>query len=42
MIYTAQNINELRTHIPQHVKIVAVSKTKSIAEIREAIGAGAE
>ncbi len=40
MVHIAQNINELRTHIPPHVKIVAVSKTKSVTEIREAIGAG--
>ncbi len=40
MSHTAQNISELRKHIPSHVKIIAVSKTKSIAEIREAIDAG--
>ena len=35
-----KNINELRSQIPSRVKIVAVSKTKSIAEIREAMSAG--
>jgi len=40
MNHIAQNIKELRLRIPQHVKIVAVSKTKTIAEIREAINAG--
>ena len=40
MNYIAQNINELRSHIPAHVKIVAISKTKSVAEIRAAMEAG--
>jgi pyridoxal phosphate enzyme (YggS family) len=40
MNHIAQNINELRLHIPSHVKIIAVSKTKTVPEIREAIKAG--
>ena len=36
----AQNINELRLHIPSHVKIIAVSKTKTVPKIREAMNAG--
>jgi len=39
MNHIAQNINELRLNIPPHVKIVAVSKTKPVSEIREAIRA---
>ena len=35
-----QNINELRSSIPSYVKIVAVSKTKTVPEIREAIQVG--
>ena len=35
-----ENINELRSQIPSRVKIVAVSKTKSVAEIRAAMSAG--
>ena len=40
MDYIVQNINDLRLHIPPGVKIVAVSKTKTVAEIRAAIEAG--
>jgi len=40
MDHIYQNISELRSHIPSHVKIVAVSKTKTVAEIREAMNAG--
>ncbi len=40
MNHIAQNINELRLHIPPHIKIVAVSKTKTVPEIREAMQAG--
>ena len=40
MNHIVQNINKLRAHIPSHVKIVAVSKTKTIPEIREAVEAG--
>ena len=40
MNHITQNINELRLHIPPHIKIVAVSKTKTVPEIREAIEAG--
>lgn len=36
----AQNINELRSYIPSHVKIIAVSKTKTVPKIREAMDAG--
>ena len=36
----AQNINELRSIIPSRVKIVAVSKTKTVPKIREAMDAG--
>jgi len=39
MSYIVQNINELRLKIPSHVKIVAVSKTKTVSEIQEAIEA---
>ena len=35
-----KNISELRSKIPTSVKIVAVSKTKTIPEIREAMTAG--
>ena len=40
MNHIIQNINDLRLQIPSCVKIVAVSKTKTIPEIREAIEAG--
>ncbi len=40
MSEVAQNIKELQTHIPPHVKIVAVSKTKTVEAIREAMQAG--
>jgi len=40
MSHIAQNINELRSRIPSDVKLVAVSKTKTITEIREAMDAG--
>ena len=40
MDHIVQNINELYSHIPRHVKIIAVSKTKTVPEIREAIKAG--
>ena len=36
----ANNINELRSNIPSNVKIIAVSKTKTIPEIRAAMDAG--
>ena len=35
-----QNINELRLHIPSHVKIIAVSKTKTVPKIRELMDTG--
>ena len=35
-----QNISALQAEIPSHVKVIAVSKTKSVAEISEAIRAG--
>jgi len=40
MNHIIQNINELRSKIPLHVKIIAVSKTKTIPEICEAMKAG--
>jgi len=40
MNHIVQNINELRSFIPPHVKIIAVSKTKTVSEIREAMQAG--
>jgi len=40
MNYIIQNINELRLQIPSHVKIIAVSKTKTVSEICEAMKAG--
>ena len=40
MNHITQNINKLRSQIPSHVKIVGVSKTRTIAEIQEAINAG--
>ena len=40
MSYISQNIIELRSVIPSHIKIVAISKTKTVAEIREAMSAG--
>ena len=36
----ARNINKLRSQIPSHVKIIAVSKTKTVPKIREAMDAG--
>jgi len=36
----AKNINELRSKIPSNVKIIAVSKTKPVPKIREAMDAG--
>ena len=40
MNHIAQKINELRSQVPSHVKIIAVSKTKTVAEIREAMESG--
>ena len=40
MSYIVQKISELRLHIPPRVKIIAISKTKTVPEIREAIKAG--
>jgi len=40
MNHIVQNINELRLHIPSHVKIVAVSKTKTVPEICEVMKMG--
>ena len=37
MNHIVQNINELRLQMPSHVKIVAVSKTKTVPEICEAV-----
>ena len=36
----AQNINQLRLEIPLCIKIIAVSKTKTVPQIREAFQAG--
>ena len=40
MNHICKNINELCSCIPSHVRIIAISKTKTIAEIRAAMGAG--
>ena len=40
MKHIVKNINELRSNVPAHVKIVAVSKTKTLSEIHEAMKAG--
>ena len=40
MNHIIQKINELVLQIPSHVTIVAISKTRTVPEIREAIGAG--
>ena len=40
MNYIFQNIIDLRSHIPANVEIIAISKTKTVAEIREAMKAG--
>ena len=40
MNHIVRNINELRSQIPLHIKIIAVSKTKTVPEIREAMKAG--
>ena len=40
MTRITQNINQLRLNIPSRVKIIAVSKTKTVPQIREALQAG--
>ena len=35
-----QNINDLRSNIPSNIKIIAVSKTKTVPKIRDAMDAG--
>ncbi|MDR2039246.1 MAG: YggS family pyridoxal phosphate-dependent enzyme [Bacteroidales bacterium] len=40
MEHISENIHQLRSIIPPNVQLIAVSKTKSIEEIREAIQAG--
>jgi len=40
MKHIIQNINELRSVIPASVKIIAISKTRTISEIRAAMEAG--
>ena len=40
MNHITQNINDLRLHIPSRVKIIAISKTKTVPEICEAIEGG--
>lgn len=39
-MHITQNIHELQALIPSHVKMIAVSKTKTVAEICQAISAG--
>jgi pyridoxal phosphate enzyme (YggS family) len=38
--YISGNLSKLRARIPENVKIVAVSKTKTLTEIREAMESG--
>jgi len=38
--YIAQNINRIRMNIPSCVKIIAISKTKTVPQIREAFQSG--
>ena len=40
MNHITQNISKLCTHVPPHVKMVVISKTKTVTEIREALQAG--
>jgi len=40
MTHIAQNIHQLRLNIPSRVKIIAISKTKTVPQIREAFQAG--
>ena len=40
MSYIAQNIKHLRMNIPSCVKIIAISKTKTVPQIREAFQSG--
>jgi hypothetical protein len=42
MGYIAENVIRLLAEIPEHVKIVAAAKSRSIDEVREAIEAGIE
>lgn len=39
-MYIAQNLNNFLQQLPTHVTLVAVSKTKSVADIKEAYDAG--
>ena len=39
-MYIAQNLNNILKQLPTHVTLVAVSKTKSVADIKEAYDAG--
>jgi pyridoxal phosphate enzyme (YggS family) len=39
-VYIAQNLNNILKQLPTHVTLVAVSKTKSVADIKEAYDAG--
>lgn len=36
----AENLNHIKTNLPQHVTLVAVSKTKPVADVMEAYHAG--
>jgi pyridoxal phosphate enzyme (YggS family) len=40
MASIAENINELREQLPSHVRLIAVSKTKPVSDLREAYDAG--
>ena len=36
----AQNLLQIKSHLPDHVTLVAVSKTKPVADLMEAYNAG--
>jgi hypothetical protein len=40
MVSIAENINELREQLPSQVRLIAVSKTKPVSDLREAYDAG--
>jgi len=40
MGYISENVKRLLSEIPEHVKIVAAAKSRTLAEVREAIDAG--
>lgn len=39
-MFIKQNLNELKEQLPEHVSLVAVSKTKPVSDIQEAYDAG--